>query len=155
MREKGLSSVFSVVLLIAITVAAGVLLYMWATSSVGTYAATPSAPMEFVSLVWYDASDDDGDGLLTGADTVSIKIRNEGTRPLAIEAIWIHNIKHGKADGVWNTTGTGKLIVRPGEEREIRISLGLAIPIGKTFQVRIVTTAGSQYNFVLVAGAKG
>ena len=142
-KRRGVSPVIAVLLLIAIAVATGILVYVWVTGLAGTLTQTGGAQVvEQLSLASYDFKD-------LSTPKLVLWIKNTGSVSVTIRAGDIY------FDGSLYTVtinGTSSMTVGVGQTVKIIIT-GFTAPTPQTSHVvKIITTTGGVFEYTVVAG---
>ena len=140
--KKGVSPVIATLLMIAIAVAAGILVYVWSMGLVGTLqAGGGEQTKEQIMMEAYD---------WTTLTSCGIFLRNTGTTSVQVESIYI--------EGVYNAGGSVVLGV-PGSGTETNTFACGNLPAptisGQSYSIKVVTATGAVFSFSAVAGDAG
>jgi flagellin-like protein len=140
-KKRGVSPVIAVLLLIAIAVATGILVYIWVTGLSGALTQTGGQQVaEQLTMEAYDY-----DPIASG---VVLYVRNTGTVDLDIDTVYF--------DGVEDTT-IDPGVLSPGDSTSFTIDVSGATgaTAGSSHIVKIVTKTGAVFTFTVVAGRTG
>ena len=143
-ERRGVSPVIAVLLLIAIAVAAGILVYVWVSGLVGTLTSTGGAQTtEQLELEAYD---------WTTTSTLTLYVRNVGGSKIIIDEIYVQEVGGSIINHI---TGTS-IEVSVGSTETITITNFSTNPTtGATYVVKIITKTGAIFNFKVIAGRSG
>jgi len=164
-RLRAVSPVIATLLLIAIAVAAGIILYVFVsgfTQSLTT--ANPAQAGENLAMTKYDASDVDP------KVAWFVTLRNTGPAALRIAKVSFNNVELPTATPVCppvnNFCATGapyQLTITSGREQEFTLTghefpelkiAGVDIRVGQSYVLTIITESGARFQFILIAGRR-
>lgn len=140
--KKGVSPVIATLLMIAIAVAAGILVYVWSMGLVGTLqAGGGEQTKEQIMMEAYDWT------VLTSCD---IFFRNTGTTSVQIESVYVEGVYNDAASLVLGVPGSGT-------ETNTLSATNLPAPViaGQSYSIKVVTATGAVFSFSAVAGDAG
>jgi len=143
-EKRGVSPVIAVLLLIAIAVATGILVYVWVSNLAGsltTGGGTQAA--EQLQLEAYDFVTDK-------PTTLYLYLRNPGGINIEIDKIYVFQ----SGTGTIYTATFNPSSVSPGASTKISVTLpsGLNVESGYSYTVKIVTKTGAVFVFTVIAG---
>jgi len=145
--RKGVSPVIAVLLLIAIAVATGILVYVWVTGLAGTLQQSGGQQVtEQVELLAYDWS---------STDTLTLHLKNTGGIDVVIEKVYIdgEDVSSSVTEpGEFSSSG---LTLSVGSTNHIKITNLTGYTAGTSHIVKIVTKTGGVFTFTVVAGRSG
>ena len=146
-RRKGVSPVIAVLLLIAIAVATGILVYVWVTGLAGTLQQTGGQQVaEQLELLAYDFTD-------TSTPKLVLYLKNPGGITVTIDKVYV-----GQTGGTIVEVSKS-LTLAPGASNSLTISgtdFGtLSVSSGTSYTVKIVTTTGAVFTYTVIAGRSG
>ena len=133
--KKGVSPIIATLLLIVITVAAGVVAYSFVAGYIGT--STQNANQ--IGVLSYDAYD------ITSPTTVNIYLRNAFPKEITTQAAYIDSLP------ATPTVTSGSLTIQAGVVQLVTVNqTGATLTDGAAHQLRIVCTDGSSLQFPIV-----
>jgi len=132
MNKKGVSPIIATLLLIVITVAAGVVAYAFVTGYIGTSAQNANQ----IGVMSYDAYN------ITGPTTANVYLRNAFPKELTLQVAYIDSFPAGMSGNLTLPAGTVQLITVN--------QTGATLTDGQAHQLRIVCTDGSSLQFPVV-----
>jgi len=147
-KLKAVSPVIATLLLIAIAVAAGIILYVFVSGFVQSLTtANPAQAGENLAMTAYDWAN-------TAAD-LQVTLRNTGPAPLKIVQILINNIDVTNEGG---TTWDG-VVLNSGQETSNNVDTtgvtGLTVRVGQSYVLQFKTDSGAVFQFTVIAGRRG
>ncbi|MGC8542591.1 MAG: archaellin/type IV pilin N-terminal domain-containing protein [Vulcanisaeta sp.] len=142
-NKKGIEPIVAAILLIVITVAASVLLYMWfsgyltATTSKVSSMATPE---EFIVTA----------ASLSATNGLTAYVENTGSVTITITGVYVLNATTGSLICYININPTA---ISPGQTVPIKGTLptGCAITPNDAYSLKFVTSKGTQYTTSVIA----
>lgn len=160
MRARGISPILATIIVIALTIFAGYLLYnyFWgASKSAGSIEKLLILPDTRIVNV-------------NGTSYLILHVRNQGNQPISIESIMVgeETVPVNNAQDpstvtsnlpanytVCNVdTNTGTIVLPVGDECYAAFPLSGSYKIGVTYSMTIMTGAGNQFNYVLSVKTK-
>ena len=146
--KKGVSPVIAVLLMIAITVAIGILVYVWVSGLAGSMTSGGGTQVaEQLELIAYDFHD---------TNTLILYVKNTGGIAVTIDRIYF-----GTSGGTFTVTTSFTTsgdftdsTLNPGGVGSITISTGGATA-GAAYIVKVVTESGAVFSWTVVAGRTG
>ena len=137
--RRGVSPVIAVLLLIAIAVATGILVYVWVTGLAGTLQQSGGRQVtEQIELLAYDWS---------STSTLTLHLKNTGGVNVEIEKIYIDG------DDVSNSVSGGLPVsLNVGETTSISITNLSGYTSGTSHIIKVVTKTGGVFTFTVVTG---
>ena len=139
--RRGVSPVIAVLLLIAIAVATGILVYVWVTGLAGTLQTSGGQQTaEQLQLVAYDWS----------TDTLKLYLKNPTGLTITVDKVYI----------IYGTTITEKDItdvnINAGQTGTVSVDTSsLGLTSGASYTVKVVTKSGAVFVFNLRYGQAG
>ncbi len=134
-RKKAVSPVIATLLMIAIAVAAGVLVYVWSMGLVGTLQGSGGEQTkEQVILEAYDAS----------GSTWTLYLRNTGAAPVTVAACYINGTQISISETIVEIGGTNTLTITP-----VNLTPGAAVT------AKLVTKTGAVFTYSVIVGRSG
>jgi len=137
-KRKGVSPIISVLLLILIAVAAGVMTYVFVAGWIGSATTSTTVVQGQLSVDYADAN--------ASADTLTIYLRNVGGVALSIDSIYIEKAGGGLVTVYSPTTGN---TLGPGDVTQLTVSASLNP--GEVYTIRIATKEGTTIVFSVKA----
>ena len=142
--KKGVSPVIATLLMIAIAVAAGILVYVWSMGLVGTLqAGGGEQTKEQIMMEAYD---------WTNLASLEVFFRNTGTTSVQLESVYV--------EGQFNDAGSVVVgVPGSGSETTTITCTGGGLPAtviaGQSYNIKVVTATGAVFSFSAVAGDAG
>ncbi len=133
-RRRGVSPVIAVLMLIAIAVATGIIVYVWVMGLSGSL--TKSGGTQVSEQLELEAYDWTGNNL-------TIHIRNVGGGTVTVAEIYINGVQ---------TSFTGTTTISPQSTANIEIDFPTPPSDGTSHTVKIVTSDGGVFAFTVVKG---
>jgi len=147
-RKKGVSPVIAVLLMIAITIAIGVLVYVWISGLAGSLTKGGGSQVtEQLELVAYDFRD---------LNQCKIYIKNTGSVKVNIDEVYFNGTKLNYTTASTPNSGeyAGTTSLDVGETAAIVIGVSDARS-GVSYIIKVVTKSGAVFTFTVVAGRTG
>jgi len=153
-RKKGVSPVIAVLLMIAITIAIGVLVYVWISGLSGslTKGGGGSQVTEQLELVAYD---------FTNLNQCKIYIKNTGSVKVNITDIYFNGTRllpltssDTLTSEKYTYTENTESVLDVGDTAAILIGVNNA-KSGASYIIKIVTGSGGVFTFTVIAGRTG
>jgi flagellin-like protein len=138
-KLKAVSPVIATLLLIAIAVAAGIILYVFVSGFTGSL--TQTGGQQTTEQLVMEAYD------FTPLGSISIFVRNTGTVQVTIDKIYFDGVQ------VATTAGTDDLGV--GASTKISFSISPSATRGSSHLIKVVTKTGGVFTFTVIAGRTG
>ncbi len=143
-KRKAISPIIATLILIVITVVAGIFLYGFVSGYIGALSSTTSTPPN-VQIVPGAFS-----GTLPGTSgTLSVTITNAGNSPVTINPSGVLYFSNGTAAGTATLGGpsaTSTILVHPGETTSQNVFLSTSSPYeiesGYSYYIKFTTTSG-------------
>ena len=134
-RKKAVSPVIATLLMIAIAVAAGVLVYVWSMGLVGTLQGSGGEQTkEQVILEAYDAS----------GENWNLYLRNTGAAPVTLSSCYVNGTSMGISETDVAVGGTTTLVVTPA-----------GLTDGASVTIKLVTKTGAVFSYSAIVGSSG
>ncbi|MEM2210998.1 MAG: archaellin/type IV pilin N-terminal domain-containing protein [Nitrososphaerales archaeon] len=157
-KNKGVSPVIAVLLLIAIAISIGILTYVWASGLAGTLTTGYHTAQitESLTMVVYDAK--------KNLSAVNMTLRNVGDSIVNISRVYFDGTLlsmdtdggDGEADdGCVDGGEVGWIGIPPATDRWIIINPPDTIAPGTAHKVLIVTHSGAKFQFIIIWGRVG
>jgi len=136
-NKKAVSPIIATLLLILIAVAAGVIIYVWATGYIGTQIGTAGGQETFViTYVKY-----------TGGNTLKVTIVNQGSTAINIKNVAVYNSTYSGNPVAQNTTGgISPSVINPGVTQTLTVTLsgsGNVLTKGTLYVLEVTTVKGN------------
>ena len=149
-RKRGVSPVIAVLLMIAITIAIGVLVYVWISGLAGSLTKEGGSQVtEQLELVAYDFRD---------LDQCKIYIKNTGSVKVNITDVYFNGTKLSSTTASNPTseeyTCVGGTSIDVGDTVTILIGVSGARS-GASYIIKVVTGSGGVFTFTVIAGHTG
>jgi len=151
-RKRGVSPVIAVLLMIAITIAIGVLVYVWISGLAGSLTKEGGSQVtEQLELVAYDFRD---------LDQCKIYIKNTGSVKVNIAEVYFNGMKLSSTTA--STPTSGEYAYTENTENSLDVGETAAILIGvsgarsgASYIIKVVTGSGGVFTFTVIAGRTG
>jgi len=149
-NRSAVSPIIATLLLIAIAVASGIIVYVFTGSLAGSL--TKSGGSQVTDQISLDAYN-----YATISNGVTLYLRNTGTSTLAISAFYFNGNLNDSSTVVVTVPTTCSGTLAPGSACSVVLkgSLPLAAVAGTANSVKIVTRDGAQVTYNVVAGQTG
>jgi flagellin-like protein len=130
-NKKAVSPIIATLLLILIAVAAGVIIYVWTTSYVGTQIGSVGGQETFVitNVKYYKVSS-------TGY--VNVTIVNQGTTAINITSVKVYDSTYSTVQA-YNTTSSKLPGITPGDTLTFNVKLNTSLNKGKSYVLEVTT----------------
>lgn len=139
-ERRGVSPVIAVLLMIAIAISIGVLVYVWISGLAGSLTNTGGTQVaDRLELVAYQFS---GSNLI-------LYIRNAGNNKVTVDEIYV------LGESIMDSTSDVGVPINPGETQQIQVSLNGDYQDGQAYTVRVVASSGSIFSWTLIYGRSG
>jgi len=134
-NKKAVSPIIATLLLILIAVAAGVIIYIWTTSYIGTQIGTASGQETFViTKVKYTTP--------SGTPTLTVTIINQGATAINIEGFIVYDSTYTNEQAHNSTPATPTSIINPGETKTLTVELDNPLSKGVSYVLEVTTEKG-------------
>jgi FlaG/FlaF family flagellin (archaellin) len=125
-NKKGFSAIIAALLLMILTVAAGVILYAYVTGWIGGATQGTTVPKGQISI----------DSMYISSGKFEIYIRNVGTQSETVSQVYVNNVQ-----GTFTLTPTGT--ITPGSVTKVEITLASGTPASGD-KIQVTCTDGTQ-----------
>lgn len=144
MNRRAVSPVIATLLMIAIAVASGTLVYVWSMGIVGTLQSSGGQQTkQQLIMEAYKAT-----GTATGTPW-TLNLRNPGSATLTVAAVYVS----GTSCTFAPTAGPGAFTLAPSTAGALLVTItGLSLSEGVGYPVKIVTVDGAVFTFTVIAG---
>jgi len=151
-RKKGVSPVIAVLLMIAITIAIGVLVYVWISGLAGSLTKGGGSQVtEQLELVAYD---------FTNLEQCKIYIKNTGSVKVNIAEVYFNGTKLSNTTASTPTSGYYAYTEHTNSSLDVGETAAILIGVsdaqsGVSYIIKVVTESGAVFTFTVVAGRTG
>jgi len=136
-NKKAVSPIIATLLLILIAVAAGIIIYVWTTSYIGTQIGTAGGQETFIitNVKYYKSS---------GINYVNVTIINQGASAINITSVKLWNSSYTGLIA-YNTTANILPVIAPGDTLTFNVKLVTSSPINKgtSYILEVKTAKGN------------
>jgi flagellin-like protein len=135
-NKKAVSPIIATLLLILIAVAAGVIIYVWTTSYVGTQIGSAGGGETFIitNVKYY---------ISTGEPNVNVTIINQGTAAINITRVRVYTSNYTNL--IAYSASPLKIVINPGDTYTFNATLNTVKPIirGQSYVLEVTTVKGN------------
>ena len=161
-QRKAVSPIIATLLLIAIAVAAGIIVYVFVNGLAGNLTKSGGNQVtEQLSLDAYTSSIPVGSN-----SSIILTVRNTGTSSITLSSLYLNGASLGQCAsslisiGVGSTStltigGTAGLSCTPNTTFYSHGGASFTLSAGSSYQVKIVSTDGGTFTFNVIAGGSG
>jgi flagellin-like protein len=138
-NKKAVSPIIATLLLILIAVAAGVIIYVWTTSYIGTQIGSAGGQETFVitNVKYYKSN---------GNDYVNVTIANQGASAINITIVKVYTSNYTTLIA-YSHSSPLKIVINPGDTYTLNTQLDLAtgkqIIRGQSYILEVTTVRGN------------
>jgi len=132
-NKKAVSPIIATLLLILIAVAAGVIIYIWTTSYIGTQIGTASGQETFVitKVKYVDGNDNETD----------VTIINQGATAINIKSVIVYDSTYTNIQAK-NKTISPTTTINPGDTQTLNVKLNNPLSKGVSYVLEVTTEKG-------------
>jgi flagellin-like protein len=152
-RRKGVSPVIAVLLLIAIAVATGILVYVWVSGLAGSLSSSSvNQVTEQLTLTSYKFD----------SNSLYLYIKNTGGNKVTIDQVYVNGVGFGDFTVTTNlgaTSGTSTSLYSIGVGEVVKIIIDTSnadtTEEGKAYIIKVTTSTGGVFTWTVVKGRSG
>jgi flagellin-like protein len=141
MNRRAVSPVIATLLMIAIAVASGTLVYVWSMGIVGTLQSSGGQQTkQQLMMEAYKATD------TTAGSTWTFNLRNPGSATLTVAAVYVNG------ESCTITPSTPPFTLGPSSAAPLVVTVASGLVQGVGYPVKIITVDGAVFTFTVIAG---
>ncbi|MEM3832109.1 MAG: archaellin/type IV pilin N-terminal domain-containing protein [Thermoprotei archaeon] len=131
LKKRAISPIIAALILILITVAAGVIVYIWATGYIGTQIGGLSGQENFVitKAKYY---------VVSSTNYLDVTILNQGSSAINVTSVKVYYANYTKVKAT-NTTSFPTIVINPGATSTLKVPLNNPLAKGTDYVVEVTT----------------